>query len=549
MTSLALVILLTLVGVVSSEASPGYISNVEIHVDGFICATCVRQIEESLKFEKGVARVTGNWEEGIVAVIPDQMLGWVDLFDIESRINSTRNYSVLKMDVVAVGALVKAPVEYYVGGIYAYSGDRYRLHVGENRKSYFVLAEGEKLSELAESGAKAVRAMGTVSAFSREKVPIMELTDFQELAGEEAEKAVESYETGPQVIPDQIVSVEMYIDGFICATCVRILESNLMTEEGVASVEANLETGVVTVTPALDDEIIDPFYLRRRVNSLEDYTVRRMDVEAIGTLAVFPARYFKVREYTHSHDRYKLQVGDKFFVLADNRKLHELIESGLKRVRLKGTVLAVNEGKSILSIGVFQPVGAREEMATYDDPMDTFIAEDEEEILEEAGRSQIESVRVYVDGFICATCETPIMNALLDEEGVKIAATDAAVGLIELVPKEGQTFDLLDIEQRINAMREYKVLKMDVVATGKIEPVEMGYGEDTLYPEKSTRYILSAGESGNFLISENDVLAKILKSDGKAFAVAGTISSFWGNVPILAIRDYKEFEEYPDWLK
>lgn len=548
-TSLTLVILLALVTIVSSEANPGRISIVEIHVDGFICATCVRDIERALKVEEGVARVTGDWEKGIVAVLPDQEIGWVDLFDLSQRINSTRNYSVLKMNVVAIGTVIKYPVEYYVGGLYAYSGDRYKLQVGDGRKSHFILARNDKLDELVKSGHKAVRLTGIVRASSsRQKVPVMEITKFDKLGDEEEAEVVASYELSEEVTPDQILSVEMYVDGFICSTCIRILESNLMTEEGVGSVEADLETGIVKVTPVFGAETLDPFYLRRRINSLRDYSVSRMDVEVVGTVTKFPVRFFNVREYTHSHDRYKIQVDDKFFILAEDEELHKFIESGLKRVRLKGTIKATSEGRSIITIGAFQPVDAKTELVKYDDPMDAFVTV-EKKLLEKAGSAHIESIRVYVDGFVCAACERPIRNALAGEEGVKIASTDADVGLIELVPKEGATLDLLDVEQRINAMRGYKVLKIDIVASGKIEEIEMGHQEDSLYPETHNRHVLAAGQSGSLLLSENDVLAKMLESGSKAFSVVGKVVAFWGNVPILSIRDYKEFEEYPEWLK
>ncbi|MFC1718757.1 hypothetical protein ACFL6S_34215, partial [Candidatus Poribacteria bacterium] len=258
-TSLALLMSLLLVSI-AMEANAGHISTVEIHVDGFVCATCVRQIEKALEVEGGVAQVTGDWEKGIVAVIPDQEIGWVDLLDIKNRINSTRNYSVLKMDVVAVGTVTKSPVEYYVGGLYAYSGDRYILRTHDARKRHFILAQNEKLDELIEAGHKAARLMGTVTAFSREKVPIMEIGEFQSLDKEEETKVVESYEVSPEVIPDQIVSIDIHVDGYICATCVRALKLNLLTEEGVAAVDVNLETGVLKVIPALDEEAIDPFY-------------------------------------------------------------------------------------------------------------------------------------------------------------------------------------------------------------------------------------------------------------------------------------------------
>ena len=502
-TSLALVMLLALVTTVSSEANPGRISIVEIHVDGFICATCVRSIERALKVEEGVARVTGDLEKGIIAVLPDQEIGWIDLFDLSQRINSMRNYSVLKMNVVAIGTVVKYPVEYYVGGLYQYTGDRYKLQVGDGRKSHFILAKNDKLDELVKSGHKSVRLTGIVRASSsRQKVSIMEITKFDKLGDEEEAEVAASYELSEEVTPDQILSVEMYIDGFICSTCIRILESNLMVEEGVGSVEADLKTGIVKVTPVFGAETLDPFYLRKRINSLRDYNVSRIDVELVGTVIKFPVRYFDVREYTHSYDRYKIQVNDKFFILAESKELDKLIESGLKRVRLKGTVRATSEGRSILVIGAFQAVDAEAELVKYDDPMDAFTtsAEADKKVLGKAGTAYIESIRVYVDGFLCATCERPIKNALAMEEGVKIVSTDADTGLIELVPKEGVAFDLLDIEQRINAMRGYEVLKIDIIASGKIKEIEMGHEEDTLYPETNKRHVLTAGKSGNLLL-------------------------------------------------
>ena len=74
-------------------------------------------------------------------------------------------------------------------------------------------------------------------------------------------------------------------------------------------------------------------------------------------------------------------------------------------------------------------------------------------------------------------------------------------------PGTGAAFDLLDIEQRINAMRGYEVLKIDIVASGKIEEIEMGHEEDTLYPETNKRHILAAGKSGNLLLSKNEIIS------------------------------------------
>ena len=104
------ILALVLVGITSSETLAGYISGVEIHVDVFICATCVDTIKRTLEQEDGVAEVSGDWEDGIVAVTPRQDIGWINLFDFAQRINSTRNYSVLKIEVAAVGNVVKFPV-------------------------------------------------------------------------------------------------------------------------------------------------------------------------------------------------------------------------------------------------------------------------------------------------------------------------------------------------------------------------------------------------------------------------------------------------------
>ena len=545
------VFLLTLAITASSFAGLGYISTVEINVDGFVCATCVRKIERTLEQEEGVAEVSGEWEKGIVGVTVDQKIGWVNLFDLEQRINSNRNYTVLSMNVVTVGRLVKNPVEYYTGGLYAYTGDRYKLQVRDTRKSHFILVRDEKLEELVSSGNEVVRVTGTVTSFS-ESVPILRITEFEKLGGAEGPKVLESLTATQEALPDHIVSVKLHVDGFICATCVRTLESNLLTEEGVASVDADLKTGIVTVTPKSGGEQVDPFYLRRRINSLRsrfhnNYTVTRIDVEAVGTVTKFPVRYFRARSYTHHHDRYKLQVGDKYFVLSENNNLRNLIDSGLKRARVQGTVKTTSEGKSILAIGSFKTPGDTFKLGEYD------VAEfPEMKIPEKDEHAHIDSIRVYVDGFMCAACETPLKNAILLEEGLKIANTDPAIGLIELVPKEGALVDLYDIEQRINAMREYKILRMDVVASGKITAVETVYDlndADSLNPEKNTRYTLSAGESGSFVLSDNDKLAEILKSGDKAITAVGTVTAFWGHTPVLDIREYKELEKYPEWLQ
>jgi copper chaperone CopZ len=504
--------------------------------------------------EEGVAKVIGDLEKGTVVVIPEidtqrtvipkMDIAQVNLFDFVQRVNGTRNFTVLKMDVVATGYVTKFLAEYYTGGMYSYSGDRYKLQAGGTD---FILSKNEKLDELINSGYKIARVEGTVSAFS-ERVPIMQIREFEKPVGmEEAELA----KSLPEAIPDHISSVGIHVDGFICATCVRTLESALGVEEGVGEVTADLETGIVTVTPKMHGQQVNLVDLMRRVNSTRNYAVGRMDIVAVGRVAKFPVRYFKAREYTHSHDRYKLQVGDKYFILSENDKLDKLIKSGHERVKLMGTVSAFSERVPIILIQDFVEPGGELKSAPYANALDT-IAESfvkERETMKEKEHAHIDSVRVYVDGFICAACDGPLQTNVQMEEGVEIVHTDAELGLIEIIPKEGETFELHDVWQRINTLREYKVIKMDVVASGEVIEVEVKYGEDTLYPETNKRYKLSAGKFSDFVLSENEKLKAMLKSGDRIFTVVGTVTAFRGLTPILNIRDYKKLEERPEWLE
>lgn len=546
--ALAVIVILALASIASSEVTTGYISSVEIHVDGFICATCVRTIENTLMQEEGVAEVTGNWEKGTVVVITDQDIGWVNLFDFVQRINGTRNYTVLKMNVVALGRVVKFPTKYYKGGLYSYSGDRHKLQVAGK---HFILSRNDKLDELVSSKYKMVKVTGTVTAFS-ERRPIMQITKFKKLGALEEAKLAESFFDSPETVPDNIDSVAIHVDGFICATCVRILESMLTLEEGVTKIDADLEKGVVTITPKAYSKQVNLFEIRKRINSTRNYKARKMDVVAVGRLVKFPVRYFKAREYTHSHDRYKLRVNEMYFELSPNDKLDKLVESGHERVRVIGTVTAYSAGVPILLIGGFEAIGEKSRLDTSISSLDAIMGSlaKERKIMEETEKhAHIDSIRLYVDGFICAACEGPLVTALKEVEGVEIVHTDATLGLIEIVPKANEMLDLYDIERSINSMRDYNLLKMDVVASGAVAAIELTYGEDTLYTQTVKRYKLSAGEFADFILSENEKLEEIIKSGDKEVTVIGTVTAFRGKTPILDIRDYKKLEKRPAWLK
>jgi hypothetical protein len=138
---------------------------------------------------------------------------------------------------------------------------------------------------------------------------------------------------------------------------------------------------------------------------------------------------------------------------------------------------------------------------------------------------------------------------LLDEEGVSIVATEPEIGLIEIIPKDGEVFDLHDIWQRVNAVREYKVLKMDVVASGEIIEVSIDYHAGTSHPHPHKRYKLGAGKYTGFVLTENDVLDRLLRSGDRMVTAIGTVTAFRGKVPILEIIDYQKLEERPEWLE
>ncbi len=541
---LTLIVTLLSVGVVNSETVPEYISSVEIYVDGLVDASGVRILKTTLMQEEGVAEVTGDLERGIMAVIPKQDVGWVNLFNFVQRINGTRQYTVLKMDVVALGRVVKFPVDYYRGAVYAYSGDRYRLQIGD---MHFLLNRNDKLDEFIDSEYEIARVTGTVTAFS-DRVPIMQIREFKKPTDIEETELLKSSDTSPEMIQDYISSVVIQVDGLICSDCVRELESALKVEESIASITSDLETGTVIVIPKIDGEPIRLIDLVSRVSSTRKYTVRKMTVVAMGRIAKLPVKYHEVDVHLHSHDRYKLQVGSMHFILSENDNLDELVKSGHERVRVVGTVSAFNNRVPIMLIGYFEKPGEDPKSVAYDDPLDAISplsVEETESIEENEGHPHIDSVRIYVDGLICGKCERIVQTDLMKEEGVKAVSTDIDLGLIEIIPEEGKMFDLHGVWQRINAMREFEALKMDVVASGEVIEVMLVDHAGTSHPHPHKRYKLRTGEFTGFVLSVNEKLKEILKSEDRIVAVIGTVTAFRGKIPILYISDYKKIEKQP----
>jgi copper chaperone CopZ len=541
---LTLVFALAFASTVISQEVFHYVSLIEIHVDGFICATCVRTLEETLRQEKGIVEVIGDLERGTLRVVPEMDGRYLDLFSIRQRINSIRQYTVIEMEISVVGEVVKYPAEYYIGGLYAYSGDRYKLKAGDTE---FILAANEKLTELLSSEQKVISATGTVTSFQGDQIPVMQLTEFHKPRVEEIEKWKQTV-----VVPNHVGSIRIYVDGYISNASVRYLEKAVNVEEGVSEVKLDTNKNIITVIPQIYGRQVDLSDLWDNIDNLDDYTVRKIDVFAVGNIVKFPARYYNSpREYTHSEDRYKLQIKDDyFFALSRNDELDKLINAGYGRATVRGTVSAFSSKVPIMVIADFEkPLGEEPSWARYSDPLDKLGAMlVGEEIKKAENPTQLEPVRIYVDGFICAACERALKDNILQEEGVQIVNMAPELGLIEVIPKDVEIFELHDLWQRINAMREYKVLKMDAVATGKLQEIEVEYGEETASPERIKRYKFSAGPL-SFALSYNPNLAQMLRAKDKIYTVLGTITAFNVKVPILEIKSYKEVKEMPDWLK
>ncbi|MBD3181593.1 hypothetical protein GF312_04820 [Candidatus Poribacteria bacterium] len=521
-----------------------YVSSIDIYVDGFICATCVRILEDTLMQEDSIVEVIGDLEKGMLRVIPHMDGRYLDLFAMRQRINDTEQYSVLRMEISLVGRFVKYPAEYYIGGIYAYSGDRYKLKAGDTE---FILSRNDKLTELINSGQKVVSAKGTVTSFQGKKVPVLQLTEFHKPVDEEIKKWEDAV-----VFPNHIGSIRVYVDGYICNTCVRDLENAAKVEEGVYRVEVDDDKNIITVVPQVYGRQIDLENLWDNIDNLGDFTVLRMEILAVGEIIKYSAKYYnEVQEYTHSEDRYKLQIKDTYFLaLTNNQTLDELIKSGYDRATVRGTISAFSNGVPIMLLADFEkPLGEIPSWAEYSDPLDKLsVMLVGEEIEETENPNQLESVRVYVDGFISAASEESLEDRIMEEEGVEIVNMNPQMGLIEVIPKDIENFELFDLWQNVNNMREYEIIKMDVVATGELQEVEFEYGEESATPERVKRYKLYA-KPFDFALSYNPNLAQMLREEDKLYTVVGTITSFNAQVPILEIKSYKEVKEMPDWLK
>ena len=437
-------------------------------------------------------------------------------------------------------------------GAYDYVADRYAFQVGDN---YFLLAKDDTLDGMISSGYKTARVLGTVKTFSA-GVPIMRIKDFQEpnelreLSESEEAEPVESHAISSEIAQDRISWIRIQVDGMTCAECVRKVELALAGERGVASITADLETGTVVVIPKTDGDQIKLVNLVSRINGTREFVANKMDVIVEGRVVRLPVKYHEPDLHIHSHDRYKLQAGNTHFILSDNEKLHELLESGHERIRASGTVLAFNGRVPILDMGVFEEPGDKPGVFEYTEPPDTDtpLTVKEEKLAEKKDEhGRVESIRVYVDGFMCNVCGRIVHTDLMKEEGIESLVTDVGLGLVEIVPKAGEMFDFHNLRQRINAMRDYTVTKMEVIASGEVQEVSFVDHVRTFHsrPHSHKRYKLVAGEFSGFILAENEKLREILRSEDRNITIVGIVTAFRGKTPILNISDYKKIGKRP----
>lgn len=135
-----------------------------------------RKIEKTLRGINGIRRINSTRELNLIEVLPSGEV-FLDLYDIRAAVNSLRGVKVIRMDVIAAGALDTFQVRHFEIGSDPRPHERKRLVVDYEGDAVFVLVEDKKLDELVASGFTQVVAVGTVPAFEGH-VPILKLTDF-----------------------------------------------------------------------------------------------------------------------------------------------------------------------------------------------------------------------------------------------------------------------------------------------------------------------------------------------------------------------------------
>jgi hypothetical protein len=106
------------------------------------------------------------------------------------------------------------------------------------------------------------------------------------------------------------------------------------------------------------------------------------------------------------------------------------------------------------------------------------VSETVEDVISKIDSSKgehIAAVRIYINGYLCSECIAPIRRTLQEEDGVKIVAENPETGMIEIVPTGDTFLNLRNIRQRINGTRVLSVVKMEVIAAGKVVKLTQQY--------------------------------------------------------------------------
>jgi hypothetical protein len=230
-----------------------------------------------------------------------------------------------------------------------------------------------------------------------------------------------------------------------------------------------------------------------------------------------------------------------------------------------------------LIIGEFEKTGEIEdsklmekaELHAYLEPMDTIsgsMAEDQK-LMNAKKHAHIDMVKVYVNygpmaPLLSGTRYNPKGEALDDLsseslfirdltriEGVAAVSVNPETEVIKILPKTDEMFILYDVWHRIESEPGYDIVKMDIVASGNLEQINLPQPVSIFRAKLQERYALVMGRYTGIILADNEKLDEILKSDDKAFTIRGTVTSFRDEIPVVVIKDFAPLSGELAWLR
>jgi hypothetical protein len=157
----------------------------------------------------------------------------------------------------------------------------------------------------------------------------------------------------------------------------------------------------------------------------------------------------------------------------------------------------------------------------------------------------IETVRLYIDGYLCERCERRELQRVLEpEEGVNTITPVTEKRMIELTAEAGAFLDLYDIKKRVNGTRSFSVRRMEVIVTGTLQKFNIPHFWFSPDPHPHERYRLLAGKTEDeaFILSEGAKLDELLQEGYEHVIVVGVVSGFSAKTPILALKGFIQAE-------